>query len=769
LLIQLSISFKIFMKKVLIAGFATLTLLLPAFASAQTAADIQRQLNELISQLAKMQAQNSQSNSNQAAVTGTTNNSSNDNCQFARNLYKGLSGKDVACLQSYLIEEGFLNVSATGFFGSATFSAVQGWQSANGVSAVGIFGSVSRAMYARLIANAESGSHDDTSNAMPTPVPSSSFNASATIDPASLTTYSAMPTLSGYAYNIKQPFGITISNSGGKIWGSGTVGVTNNRWSVTVNQSLAAGSYQVYVYANNVLVATGTLTINSGAQTSLITVESALGDKGQTNITNRLIFVKWRTTGTIGQIGIGFCPVGESVTGPHCTMEASYPNTGSAEIDLIGGLGLYSGQWTAHVMDVTNRSVYGVSNAFSLSEAQNLSLSSVMPADAVPGTRVTVYGSGFNYATYIAIDGNYGTGIQPTAITLSGTSQLSFILPTGMSTGNHSMQAQEKAGSALSNTINFTVASQGPTLSYITPTTVKVGDTVWVYGRNFNFSTYATLDGTNVPIYPSATPDGKTGVFSFVVPSGASAGTHTLQVGEKGSSFPLSNSVNLTIQAPSYAITVTTPAAGQVLTVGKTSWVHFYNPNEKGVTPRYVINIANNNGGKGTVATVNPGEVGCLSSPGNCSYEFTPTEAASWNVLTIYDVANDPNGNWTSGNSPAFSVVAPTVSASIDATTLHAVPGYSFTLSGAISGTPGALTVAIVGPNFSGNSDWSTVSNLLKGSGTYAAVSNNAYVSGSSWSTQFGSIANEGYYTVLIYDSSFKLIGSGTLWVTYKG
>ncbi|PIR46395.1 MAG: hypothetical protein COV08_00485 [Candidatus Vogelbacteria bacterium CG10_big_fil_rev_8_21_14_0_10_49_38] len=84
-------------------------------------------------------------------------------------------------------------------------------------------------------------------------------------------------------------------------------------------------------------------------------------------------------------------------------------------------------------------------------------------------------------------------------------------------------------------------------MNYINSTPANVGATVWVYGTNFNENTYVTLDGTNIPIWPNNAPARGTGVLSFNIPSGVSSGTYTVQVGEKGSSFPLSNSVSLTI------------------------------------------------------------------------------------------------------------------------------------------------------------------------------------------------------------------------------
>ncbi|HEY4525269.1 MAG TPA: peptidoglycan-binding protein [Candidatus Paceibacterota bacterium] len=78
------------------------------------------------------------------------------------------------------------------------------------------------------------------------------------------------------------------------------------------------------------------------------------------------------------------------------------------------------------------------------------------------------------------------------------------------------------------------------------------------------------------------------------------------------------------------------------------------------------------------------------------------------------------------------------------------------------------LTIALVGPDYAGNSDWNTVGNLTKGNGN--AVSNTAYVqSNGTWVVSFYGLSKEGYYTIYIYDASYNLVGAGMLWVTYKG
>ncbi len=82
-------------------------------------------------------------------------------CTFTRDLYLGVSGNDVLCLQQYLNDGGNAIIASSGagspgnettYFGSLTQSAVARWQSANGISpAVGYFGSLSRAKYNQIL------------------------------------------------------------------------------------------------------------------------------------------------------------------------------------------------------------------------------------------------------------------------------------------------------------------------------------------------------------------------------------------------------------------------------------------------------------------------------------------------------------------------------------------------------------------------------------------------------------------------------------------
>lgn len=114
---------------------ATLTTALLATSStttqAQSVSDVQAQIQALLEKVATLQAQLQQLN--------------NLACNFSRDLFFGIKGEDVKCLQQYL------KVTATGFFGPLTKKAVVSWQTANNISpALGYFGQISRNKYKEL-------------------------------------------------------------------------------------------------------------------------------------------------------------------------------------------------------------------------------------------------------------------------------------------------------------------------------------------------------------------------------------------------------------------------------------------------------------------------------------------------------------------------------------------------------------------------------------------------------------------------------------------
>src|SRR3989338_8031206 len=124
-----------------------------------------------------------------------------------------------------------------------------------------------------------------------------------------------------------------------------------------------------------------------------------------------------------------------------------------------------------------------------------------------------------------------------------------------------------------------------PHISYITPTSVTVGGTVYVYGSNLYGAPFS-IDGNYGTLPNYQDPSGAS--FSFIIPSNMSVGTHTLRV-EQIATGVLGNSVTFTVvasqQAPS--ITVLSPNGGEQLSTGPSSnfkvWYQVSNPQFSGI------------------------------------------------------------------------------------------------------------------------------------------------------------------------------------------
>ncbi len=132
-----------FLTAVTMAGGSALS------ASADTASDLQAQINSLLATIQSLQAQ----------LAATTGGSTSAACTFTRDLTIGVTGSDVMCLQKVLNSKGF-TVATTGagspgnestYFGAKTQAAVSAWQKSAGISpTAGYFGAKSRAAFAAM-------------------------------------------------------------------------------------------------------------------------------------------------------------------------------------------------------------------------------------------------------------------------------------------------------------------------------------------------------------------------------------------------------------------------------------------------------------------------------------------------------------------------------------------------------------------------------------------------------------------------------------------
>ncbi len=121
------------LKRTTVTILTTLLVLGPASVNAQTTiAQLQAQLAALYAQLAQLQKL-------QATASA--------NCQFSATLKIGSTGPLVTCLQNYLIKNNYLKVSATGYFGVLTTTAVRSWQADRKLQPTGRFEANEQAVY----------------------------------------------------------------------------------------------------------------------------------------------------------------------------------------------------------------------------------------------------------------------------------------------------------------------------------------------------------------------------------------------------------------------------------------------------------------------------------------------------------------------------------------------------------------------------------------------------------------------------------------------
>lgn len=132
------------LKKSIIAAVAVIAIMAPVAAGALSVADIQAQIQALVSRITTLQAQPA---SPASTIAGPI--AKHRVCAaLYRNLSHGSRGDDVMSLQEFLRAEGYLSANATGYFGPATRGALARWQTSQGVSAVGSLGPLSRARIA---------------------------------------------------------------------------------------------------------------------------------------------------------------------------------------------------------------------------------------------------------------------------------------------------------------------------------------------------------------------------------------------------------------------------------------------------------------------------------------------------------------------------------------------------------------------------------------------------------------------------------------------
>ncbi len=192
-------------------------------ANAQTTtstAGLQAQIAALLAQIQQLQSQLGTTGGSKTTTTTTSYN-------YTRDLTVGSKGADVSALQSLLIAQGDLKISApTGYFGPLTQAALAKFQAANGIKpSAGFFGPITRAFIASMStgttgttgSTGSTGSTGTSTSTTSTSVPATGLSVSLASDnPAAGSLVSSVQG-SGGGSAARIPvlaFNLTASNSG---------------------------------------------------------------------------------------------------------------------------------------------------------------------------------------------------------------------------------------------------------------------------------------------------------------------------------------------------------------------------------------------------------------------------------------------------------------------------------------------------------------------------------------------------------------------------
>lgn len=161
-----------------------------------------------------------------------------------------------------------------------------------------------------------------------------------------------------------------------------------------------------------------------------------------------------------------------------------------------------------------------------------VSLTSITPTQAAPGSQVTIYGTGFDYSNNTIYAGSFSVANVPS---YNGTT-LTFTVPTYAS-GITQVYVTNSRGT--SNTLSLVVTQQAyptpcpgypyslgqycppiggtPTINYITPQQGAVGSTVTIYGSGFSTTGNTVRFGNGIIVGVGGSYMGNS--ISFTVPS----------------------------------------------------------------------------------------------------------------------------------------------------------------------------------------------------------------------------------------------------------
>ena len=331
---------------------------------------------------------------------------------------------------------------------------------------------------------------------------------SATITTSAQTT-NPTPYIIGTANGVNQ-VGITISNSGGKVYGSGLVSVINGNWSVNVSPALALGQHTINVYdANNNLLTTSPLNIVSSVTTqpsiSSISVGGATSCIQNTNLNCRMVITGTNFTATGNTVKVGAMSVGLNNVG-HGNM-SSYDNGTKINVDIPTNIN--AGDYNVVVSNAN-----GASNSKVFTMKPNSTqpyVTSVTPSSGPMGSTITIRGGNFSRTATNYVQLNSGSLGVPASVVSPDGSTLTVTLPNyNIAAGtvlkiwvdNDEFGASDQNTTYLYNPVTFTVTATTATQPSITVLSPNGGES-YVAGDSNIHITYssANMVGSTLTAY----------------------------------------------------------------------------------------------------------------------------------------------------------------------------------------------------------------------------------------------------------------------------
>ncbi|MFA6273261.1 MAG: peptidoglycan-binding protein [Candidatus Paceibacterota bacterium] len=458
---------------------------------------------------------------------------------------------------------------------------------------------------------------------------SSTTQSSATITTSATT--NPTPYIVGTASGVSQ-VGITISNSGGKVYGSGLVSVVNGNWSVTVSPALTLGQHTINVYdANNNLLTTGLLDIISLTNTQPSITVNLETDKSEYKVGETVVF----KSNVKESDGTAFTPEeGAVVWLRQVSTSAGIDDSDIMTFNRTGGyyemrandhIGTRDiGNWTASVSVKQGASIVGngVTVSYQIVATTQPSITVLSPNGGEgwqTGSTQTIRWSSSNINSaylHIGLIGPQGTNLSQVEPHATNNGIFNWTLGTGLPVGQYKITITDPNNFSITDQSNsyftITAPTTQPSITLKRPNggeTFVAGQTIPSVGWTAaNFPAATTIDSfaftlisSNNATYPltlvknsmftagfngyyNYNNSGDSSVWNMDIPSNVPAGQYKLKIScascGAGGIQDISDSY-FTIQASNTnpSLSLTSPSANQNVVAGQPVTINWTSSN----------------------------------------------------------------------------------------------------------------------------------------------------------------------------------------------